>query len=82
VIVCPPGSLMLRTSDFGPHVVPHGLRPQLFIGLMCAADGCPVAVKVFEGKTADPVTLPVQIDKLGLQLLAEEFRARIWRPKG
>src|SRR5437660_805336 len=39
-------------------------RPQIVIGLMCAADGCPVAVEVFEGNTADPVTLSAQIDKL------------------
>jgi hypothetical protein len=39
-------------------------RPQLVIGLLCAADGCPVAVEVFEGNTADPKTLAVQIDKL------------------
>ena len=31
---------------------------------MCAADGCPVAVEVFEGNTADPTTLATQIDKL------------------
>ena len=42
----------------------RGDRPQIVIGLMCAADGCPVAVEVFEGNTADPVTLPAQIDKL------------------
>ena len=39
-------------------------RPQLVIGLLCAADGCPVAVEVFEGNTADPMTLSSQIDKL------------------
>ncbi len=46
-------------------------RPQIVIGLMCAAKpalakagGCPVAVEVFEGNTADPVTLSAQIDKL------------------
>src|SRR6202049_4385760 len=39
-------------------------RPQIVIGLMCAADGCPGAVEVFEGNTADPLTLSVQIDKL------------------
>jgi transposase len=27
-------------------------RPQLVIGLLCASDGCPVAVEVFEGNTA------------------------------
>ena len=42
----------------------RGDRPQLVIGLLCAADGCPVAVEVFEGNTADPMTLSVQIDKL------------------
>src|SRR5437870_10526899 len=31
---------------------------------MCAADGCPIAVEVFEGNTADPMTLSSQIDKL------------------
>ena len=39
-------------------------RPQLVIGLLCAADGCPVAVEVFAGNTADPATLAGQIDKL------------------
>lgn len=39
-------------------------RPQLVIGLLCAADGCPVAVEVFDGNTADPATLSAQIDKL------------------
>src|SRR5271168_419629 len=39
-------------------------RPQLVVGLMCAADGCPVAVEVFEGNTADPSTLSAQIDKV------------------
>src|ERR1700747_2346132 len=39
-------------------------RPQIVIGLMCTADGCPVAVEVFEGNTADPMTLAAQIDKL------------------
>ncbi len=39
-------------------------RPQLVIGLLCAAKGCPVAVEVFAGNTADPATLAGQIDKL------------------
>jgi transposase len=37
---------------------------QIVYGLLCAADGCPVAVEVFEGNTADPTTLSTQIDKL------------------
>jgi hypothetical protein len=28
---------------------------QIVYGLLCAADGCPVAVEVFEGNTADPM---------------------------
>src|ERR1700751_4857580 len=43
---------------------PRADRPQIVMGLMCAADGCPVAVEVFEGNTADPMTLSSQIDKL------------------
>jgi transposase len=38
-------------------------RPQIVIGLMCAADGCPVAVEVFEGNTADPVTLGQEVPR-------------------
>lgn len=37
---------------------------QIVFGLLCARDGCPVAVEVFEGNTADPVTLPRQVEKL------------------
>jgi hypothetical protein len=39
-------------------------RPQIVIGLLCAADGCPVAVEVFAGNTADPATLAAQVAKL------------------
>jgi transposase len=37
---------------------------QIVYGLLCAADGCPVAVEVFAGNTADPLTLSAQVDKL------------------
>jgi len=37
---------------------------QIVYGLLCAPDGGPVAVEVFEGNTADPNTLGAQIDKL------------------
>lgn len=46
-------------------------RAQLAIGLLCAADGCPVAVQVFEGNTADPATVAAQIAKL-----KQRFRLR------
>jgi transposase len=37
---------------------------QIVYGLLCAPDGCPVAIEVFAGNTADPTTLAPQIDKL------------------
>jgi transposase len=37
---------------------------QIVFGLLCAPDGCPVAIEVFDGNTADPKTLPTQVEKL------------------
>ncbi len=37
---------------------------QIVFGLFCSADGCPVAVEVFEGSTSDPATLATQVDKI------------------
>jgi hypothetical protein len=37
---------------------------QIIYGLLCAADGCPVAIEVFDGNTADPMTLATQVEKL------------------
>jgi len=37
---------------------------QIVFGLLCSADGCPVAVEVFEGNTADPRTVVNQVVKL------------------
>lgn len=38
--------------------------PQIVYGLLCSPDGCPVAIEVFAGNTADPNTLNAQIQKL------------------
>lgn len=38
--------------------------PQIVYGLLCNAEGCPVAVEVFAGNTADPQTLATQIEKV------------------
>jgi transposase len=38
--------------------------PQIVYGLMCNRAGCPVAIEVFAGNTADPTTLASQIQKL------------------
>lgn len=37
---------------------------QVVYGLLCNREGCPVAVEVFEGNTADPKTLKPQIEKV------------------
>ncbi len=37
---------------------------QIVFGLLCNAQGCPIAVEVFEGNTADPTTLAVQVEKV------------------
>jgi transposase len=37
---------------------------QIVYGLLCTPDGCPVAVEVFAGDTADPMTLSAQVAKL------------------
>lgn len=39
-------------------------RPQILFGLLCTAEGCPIAVEVFDGDTGDPRTLAVQVEKV------------------
>ena len=51
-------------AQFGYSRDHRGDRPQLVIGLLCALDGRPVAVEVFEGNTGDPTTVPKQIETL------------------
>lgn len=38
--------------------------PQIVFGLVCTAQGCPIAVEVFPGNTADPATVATQVKKL------------------
>ena len=38
--------------------------PQIVFGLLCAADGCPIAVEVFPGNTSDSKTVANQVTKL------------------
>jgi hypothetical protein len=48
--------------------------PQIVFGLVCTAEGCPIAVEVFKGNTADPATVAAQVTKLkerfGIERLA------------
>ena len=39
-------------------------KMQVTYGLLCAADGCPVAVEVFAGNAGDPSTVAAQVDKV------------------
>jgi len=39
-------------------------KRQIVFGLLCTAEGCPIAVEVFEGDMADPATLADQVAKL------------------
>ena len=38
--------------------------PQIVFGLICTSEGCPIAVEVFPGNTADPATVAAQVAKL------------------
>ena len=37
---------------------------QIVFGLLCSPEGCPIAVEVFDGNTADPNTVASQVQKL------------------
>jgi Transposase DDE domain len=39
-------------------------NPQIVFGVLSSAEGCPVAVEVFEGNTGDPKTVAAQVVKL------------------
>jgi hypothetical protein len=39
-------------------------NPQIVFGILSSAEGCPVAVEVFEGNTGDPKTVAAQVAKL------------------
>ncbi len=50
-------------------------KAQIVYGLLCAADGCPVAIEVFEGNTGDPKTVADQIAKLKQRFAPRPCRA-------
>ena len=51
-------------ADFGHSRDGKRDKLQIVFGLLCTRAGCPVAVEVFEGNTADPMTLAPQLQKL------------------
>lgn len=48
---------------------------QIVFGMLCTAAGCPVAVEVFSGNTADPASLGTQIEKIRIRFGLERV---IW----
>ena len=51
-------------SQFGYNRDGKNRFPQIVYGLLCSADGCPVAIEVFAGNTSDTKTLGSQIKKV------------------
>ena len=55
-------------ATFGHSRDERSGNPQIVYGLLTDVHGCPVAVEVFAGNTADPNTVKNQIDRLGQRL--------------
>ena len=55
-------------ATFGHSRDERSGNPQIVYGLLTDARGCPVAVEVFAGNTADPSTVKDQIEKLRTRL--------------
>ena len=55
-------------ATFGHSRDERSGNPQIVYGLLTDAQGCPVAVEVFAGNTADPNTVKDQINKLRTRL--------------
>ena len=51
-------------SAFGHSRDKRKNNKQIVFGLLCSTEGCPVAVEVFSGNTADPMTVGSQIEKI------------------
>lgn len=51
-------------AKFGYSRDERRANPQIVFGVLSSADGCPVAVEVFEGNTGDPKTVAAQVNKL------------------
>jgi len=53
-----------QLAKFGHNRDGKSGKLQIVFGLLCAKDGCPVAIEVFDGNVADPATLANQVKKL------------------
>lgn len=52
------------SAQFGHNRDGQRDKLQIVFGLLCTAEGCPIAVEVFEGQTGHPTTLAPQVKKL------------------
>ena len=61
-------------ADFGHSRDGKKGKKQIVFGLLCASDGCPIAVELFSGDTCDPTTLGPQVariqDRFGIRRVA------------
>ncbi len=56
-----------KTCPLARHGYSRDHRPdrlQIVYGLVCDAEGCPIAIEVFKGNTGDPTTVASQVQKL------------------
>ncbi len=53
-----------KLAAFGPGRDGRKGRKQIVYGMPCSEDGCPVAVEVLAGNTADPATVAGQVKKI------------------
>ncbi len=51
-------------AEFGYNRDGKAGRKQINYGLLCAADGCPIAVEVFAGNVSDPATVAAQVNTI------------------
>ena len=58
---------------FGHNRDGKSSKMQIVFGLLCAPDGCPVAVELFAGNTGDPRTLEAQVRKMRLRSGIEQI---------
>ena len=58
-------------AKFGHNRDGKSGKLQIVFGLLCAKDGCPVAIEVFDGNVADPATLANQVKKLKERFVLE-----------
>ena len=61
-------------GDFGHSRDGKKGKKHIVLGLLCASDGCPIAVELFSGNTGDPTTLGPQVarirDRFGIRRVA------------